>query len=204
MPKAKTEKIIKNNQGKKLEERTKESKKQRSEKRESKRKEFITETGIFIRSDQPHDWTKNSNHIYWRYLYHIRQTIQNLENLFVEEKDPKYLFEVKHWQRLKDLLIYEGSNYTTITLEQATINISGTDYNEKLVKKPKQPKARPLWIDTSTKLIKTEPTSQKIKERSTSEEENDEIYLYITSNPASPTPSPTEPQGKSPEHPIQI
>src|SRR4051794_15799024 len=103
MPKARSSKIS-NNQGKKLEERTKESKKQRSEKRESKRKEFITETGNFIRSDQPHDWTRNSNHTYWRYLYHIRQSIQNLENLFVEEKDPKYLFEVKHWQRLKDLL----------------------------------------------------------------------------------------------------
>src|SRR4051812_39712326 len=141
MPKARSSKIS-NNQGKKLEEikegRKNISKEVRRNKRERESKEAKREIGIYIRSDQPHDWTKDSNHIYWRYFYHIRQTIQNLENLFVEEKEPKYLFELKHWQRIKELLIYEGYNYTTITLEEATINIS-TDHSYKLVKKPKQP-----------------------------------------------------------------
>src|SRR4051812_32070502 len=116
MPKARPSKISKN-QGKKLEEIKEErkniSKEVRRNKKEKEIKRERKENAIYIRSDQPHDWTKNSSHIYWRYLYHIRQTIQNLENLFVEEKEPKYLFEAKHWQRIKELLIYEGYNYTT-------------------------------------------------------------------------------------------
>lgn len=191
MPKAKiTKKFIKN-QGKKLEVK--------------ERKEFITETGIFIRADQPHEWTRNSSHTNWRYLYHIRQTIQNLENLFVEEKDPKYLFEARHWQRLKDLLIYEGLNYATITFEQATINASSNNYNDKLIKKPKQPRARPLWIDTSIKTISTEPKTPSEKSIS-SEEEDQLISLYLKSDPNTPIPSPTQidPKGKSPDQPIEI
>lgn len=196
MPKAKSSLKLNKSQGKQLAVRA----------RHSERKELVTETGIFIRSDQPHEWTKNSNHTYWRYLYHIRQAIQNLENLFVEEKDEKYLFEVKHWQRIKDLLIYEGKNYDTITLEEATINASSTNYNEKLIKKPKQPRARPLWIDTTRNTTVTEETKTH-EEESTSQHEDDSISLYLTSNPTSPTPtaSPVQPsEGKSPDHPIEI
>jgi hypothetical protein len=193
MPKAKSSLKLNKSQGKKL----------AASKRQAERKEFVTETGIFIRADQPHEWTRSNNHIYWRYLYHIRQAIQNLENLFVEEKDEKYLFEVKHWQRIKDLLIYEGRNYDTITLEEATINASSTNYNERLAKKPKQPRARPLWIDTTRTTAETE--TKTLEEESTSQHEDDSISLYLTSNPSSPTPSPVQPsQGKSPDHPIEL